>query len=115
MKKLLIALLTITMLFTATACSKKNENLPGGWTEAKDETITPELQTVFDKAFEGMVGASYKPIKLLGTQVVSGTNYRFLAEQTLVTADAETKKVVVEIYEDLQGNVSVTEIVDYKE
>lgn len=120
MKKLLLTLLTLTMILTVSACGKKEEKaqeteLVGGWTEAQDSTITPELQTIFDKAFEGMVGASYKPIKLLATQVVSGTNYKFLAEQTTVTANPETKKVVVEIYEDAQGNVSVTEITDYKE
>lgn len=33
----------------------------------------------------GIVGASYKPLVFVGTQVVKGVNYWFIAEQTLIT------------------------------
>ena len=33
----------------------------------------------------GIVGASYKPLLYVGTQVVKGVNHWFIAEQTLVT------------------------------
>ena len=33
----------------------------------------------------GLCGASYKPLLFVGKQVAKGTNYWFIAEQTLVT------------------------------
>lgn len=33
----------------------------------------------------GLVGASYKPLLYVGTQLVKGVNHWFIAEQTLVT------------------------------
>lgn len=33
----------------------------------------------------GLVGASYKPLIFIGTQAAKGTNYWFIAEQTLTT------------------------------
>lgn len=33
----------------------------------------------------GLVGASYKPLLYVGTQIVKGVNHWFIAEQTLVT------------------------------
>jgi len=123
MKKLLIGLLAVTMVLGISACKKKEETVEpakesetvGGWTKVEDGTITDDLQKLFDKAVGSLTGATYKPEKLLETQLVSGTNYKFLAEQTTVTADPTTKKVIVEIYEDLQGNVSITNITDYTE
>ena len=34
---------------------------------------------------DGLVGASYKPLVYVGKQVVNGTLYWFVAEQTLIT------------------------------
>ena len=34
---------------------------------------------------EGLCGASYKPLVYIGTQLVRGVNYWFIAEQTLIT------------------------------
>lgn len=34
---------------------------------------------------EGLCGASYKPLVYVGEQVAKGTNYWFIAEQTLIT------------------------------
>lgn len=36
-------------------------------------------------AVEDIVGAGYKPLVFVGTQPVKGTNYHFIAEQTLIT------------------------------
>lgn len=49
-------------------------------------------------AFDGtMVGAGYKPIAYVGSQVVKGVNYVFLAEQTLILAKPERHIVIVGI------------------
>ena len=36
----------------------------------------------------GLVGASYKPLLYVGTQLVKGVNHWFIAEQTLITNPA---------------------------
>ena len=69
-----------------------------------------EAQVAFDKATENYVGISFKPIELLGTQIVSGTNYKVLCHGTLSTADAPTYLYVVDIYEDLDGNAEITNV-----
>ena len=91
------------------------EGLDGGWEAAQDGTITKELQELFDRAVEGLTGVDYTPIELLETQIVAGTNYKFLCESRVVAPDAETKQAIVTVYEDLDGNVSVTDISDTEE
>ena len=51
-----------------------------------------------------------EPVALLGTQIVSGTNYRILCSGTTVTADPVTSLYVVDVYEDLQGAAEVKDI-----
>ena len=91
------------------------EALDGGWEAAQDGTITKELQELFDRAVEGLTGVDYTPIELLETQIVAGTNYKFLCESRVVAPDAETKQAIVTVYEDLEGNVSIIDISDTKE
>ncbi len=91
------------------------EGLDGGWEAAQDGTITDELQELFDRAAEGLTGVDYTPIELLETQIVAGTNYKFLCESRVTAPDAETKQVIVTVYEDLEGNVSITDISDAEE
>ncbi len=97
------------------AAEENKEEIVGGWEEAQDGAITEDLQALFDKAMEGMTGVDYVPVKLLATQVVAGTNYKFLCEGTTVVPDGETKMYIVTIYEDLQGGVSVLEIEETSE
>jgi len=123
MKKLLIALLVLAVVLGMSACKKKEEKVEetkeseavGGWSKVDDGTITDELQKIFDTAVNGLTGATYKAEKLLETQLVSGTNYKFLEEKTTVTAEPVTSKVIVTVYEDLQGNVKLLDITDYTE
>lgn len=84
----------------------------GGWEAAEDGTVTPELQELFDKAAEKLLGVDYTPIKLLETQLVAGTNYRFLCESRVVAPNAETKQVIVTVYKDLNGSAVITDISD---
>lgn len=50
-------------------------------------------------ALGDIVGASYKPLLFVGTQLVKGVNYWFIAEQTLVTARPERHVVKLAINE----------------
>ena len=61
-------------------------------------------------AIEGkLLGASYKPIAYVGTQVVKGVNHIFIAEQTLIVATPERHIVLLSINE-YDGNYSLVGI-----
>jgi hypothetical protein len=62
-------------------------------------------QNIFEKAFNGIMGASYMPYAV-STQVVNGTNYHFLCTRTLVTADPIESIVIVAVHCSLKGEVS---------
>ena len=59
---------------------------------------------------EGFVGVNYTPVALLGTQVVSGMNYSFLCEATVVYPDAQPYYAVVTVYQDTQGKAEIRNI-----
>lgn len=46
-----------------------------------------KAQTAWDSAFGELVGAEYAPISFVGSQMVNGINYWYLAQQRLITAD----------------------------
>lgn len=89
--------------------------LVGSWTRAASPVITEEVKKVCDKAFGGWEGVNYEPIALLKTQVVAGMNYCVLCEATVVVPDAEPTYAVVYIYEDLEGNAQITDILNFEE
>lgn len=82
----------------------------GAWQIVKPNgySIPTEAAEALSKATEGTVGYAYTPIALLGTQVVSGTNYRILAYGEPVTPDAQGTLHILEIYVSLDGNAEIT-------
>ncbi len=110
MKNILTFSLALFLLMYAASASAMAEPLVGGWTVPESSAITPELQEIFDSALEGLVGVSYKPVALLGTQVVAGMNYRFLCEADVLYPHTEPYYATVTVYRDLQGNAIVTSI-----
>ena len=111
MKKI-TAVVTVLVLVLSLACAFA-ENTMGGWQAAEDPTVTEELQAIFDKGLEGLVGVGYKPVAYLGSQVVAGTNHAFLCQGTVVVPNAVPTWKIVYLYQDLQGNVSVLDIEDF--
>ncbi len=85
--------------------------LTGGWEQPETPEITEEAGKAFEKAMEGFTGVGYVPVALLTTQLVAGMNYRYLCEATTVVPDAETSYAIVTVYQDLEGNAEITEIV----
>lgn len=71
--------------------------------------IPAEAKTAWDDAFTGFVGSKVEPIALVGTQVVNGINYIFVAELTAVTAESEEKVCVVTVNDRLK-TVDFTDI-----
>ena len=112
MKKTIALILALILLLALTACGQKKEEAKvGGWTLTEDAALTEAAKGAFDKAMEGLVGVNYTPVALLGTQLVSGTNYCLLCEATVVYPDAKPYYAVVTVYQDLQGKAEVRNIV----
>jgi hypothetical protein len=72
----------------------------------------PEVKAAFEKAITELVGAAYEPVALLGAQVVAGTNYQILCKTTAIYPNATPYYTVVTIFEDLEGNASIINIID---
>lgn len=127
MKKLLLALLVLLMLV---GCSTKEEPViddpaieepvgpvgpvAGGWTINAE---LPEMNdATFDTARQGLDGASYSPLFILGTQLVAGTNYQYLCYSKAVVPNAEPSFKVVTVYKGLGDNpeVSILKIKDFE-
>ena len=89
--------------------TENGEQLAGGWTYAESPDISLDLDEVLNKATDEKLGMDYVAIALIGSQVVSGTNYAVLYKVTPLTENAESTYQIVYIYEDLQGNATVSE------
>ena len=114
MRKLIsfILILALSLCLAGAQAEQETGDLPdgmlsGGWAVAEDNTITDELQNKFWQAMD-----SYQTgmIAFLGTQVVAGTNYAILCRAQEI--NQERILVIVYLYEDLDGNVSVLDITD---
>ena len=84
----------------------------GGWKTAESTDITPEQLEVFNKAMEKLVGVKYEPVAYLGSQLVSGTNHCFLCKATVVVPKATPRYTLVYIYEKLNKECEILNIVD---
>ena len=128
MKKALTIILCLSLIaclviaFSACGGNKDAENenttdtesggeIVGGWSAAVSPVITDDFITVFEKAVAELDGVDYEPVAYLASQVVAGTNHCVLCKATPVIPDARTTYSVVYIYEDLDNNAEVTEIV----
>ena len=112
MKRALAILLILLMLCPLAACGRKGAApvALGGWTLTESGEIGEAAQAAFDKAMDGLVGVGYTPLALLGTQLVSGTNYCFLCEALGVYPGAQPYYALVYVYADLQGGAELSRI-----
>ena len=115
MTKTLIAAAAMIALLTGAANNMAVQNnetadTVGRWTEKEETSIDAEAQEIFDQATGELIGVDYTAVELLETQLVSGMNYKFLAEAKTVYPGAESRKVIVTVYRDLAGNVSILDI-----
>lgn len=129
MKKKIAVLLTTALILSCAANAAQGESatalakettadvqiteediLVGGWRNAEDPTITPELAELCNNAMEMLVGASYTPVTLLATQTVAGTNYRILFRATPSVLDAVETYAIGTVYEDLEGKATLEDM-----
>lgn len=112
MKRFLAIILAALMLISLAACGQKEEPKQlGGWTLTAGDGCSQDSLEAFSKAMEGLAGVNYTPLALLGTQLVSGTNYCLLCEAAVVYPGALPYYSLVYVYADLQGGAKITNIV----
>ena len=115
MKKIMIVLLAIVCLVLV-GCGKE-ETLDGEWKvdyDAQPLVFSDDAFETFNNAMKKLEGEELTPIVLLGTQVVSGTNYRYLCleknqgDPTIMESDPYSYQVVT-VYKDLNGEANITD------
>ena len=80
--------------------------------ETADNTVTEELQIMFDQAAVGLIGVRYIPEELLETE--SGRYYRFLCEKQRIGMILSTQKEysIVTVYDDPDGTAEIVDVQD---
>ena len=117
---LALGLTATLMLGSFTACNAKvkaNVNVngsevintvisTGSWKIDELNKVSVEHKKIFEEAVGQLDGYFYEPVALLGTQLVSGTNYAFVCQPTTVGKSAMNSLVITYIYVDTSGNAS---------
>lgn len=86
------------------------EFLAGGWevnTGSTSISKNAAAKAAFKKATAELLGVSYQPIAVLGTQVVAGMKYAILCRATPVYPDAVPEITIMYIYESVDGTVDI--------
>ena len=78
----------------------------GSWKIDELNKVSVEHKKIFEEAISKIDGYSYEPVALLGTQVVSGTNYAFLCKSTIISNTAMKSFVVTYINVDTSGSAT---------
>ena len=91
--------------------NSNNEMLSGGWyTESSniDYKLEDEkIENIFESATKELTGVEYKPLLVIGKQIVSGTNYAILCYGKPIVPNATTDIYLMTIYNDLNGNSEI--------
>lgn len=90
--------------------------MTGGW--QINETITAQVLTeeskkAFENAITEYTGMNLEPAALLGTQVVSGTNYLYLCKGQQVVPNPVPGWYLVVVYQNLEGKAEITGVKDF--
>ena len=77
----------------------------------EDVELSEEVKDIYEEGTAKLVGVDYKPIALLGKQIVSGTNYAVLVYGELQNTDSDDKAIyLMTVYKDLEGNIDIPSI-----
>ena len=106
MLKLTIAALAAMLLTACGSPEKRTEKqqektiLCGGYTGQRP--LEASDRELFRRATTGMTGVSYTP-ESVATQVVAGTNYRFICTAKTTTPGLETYEAEIIVFQPLPG------------
>jgi len=94
------------------------ETLSGGYTEPESiffgsDSTSLKALAAFGEVTNDLTGADYKPLALLGTSIVSGTNYRILCYGKSVTPGAKGFFTVITINVPLEGDPTIVDFDDF--
>ena len=82
--------------------------MTGAWTiNVNVKGMPQKVATAVGELADQLIGAEYKPIAYLGSQIVNGTNHAVLAEQTIITGK-DTTNVVVLIFNEKPNEMKAT-------
>lgn len=81
--------------------------IAGGYSKFRD--LTEDESKLFEGLVSQMVGGHYEPFAV-ATQIVAGTNYKFLCNATLVTNPPKDYTAKVVVFAPLDGEPSITSI-----
>lgn len=106
----------IKIMSSSNDVQNTEEDVVGGWTETTSFDIPEKVMDKFRKACETLTGAIYKPLALLATQTVAGTNYRILckAKPSVEISNADFWYVIVTVYADLNGNAEIIDTIEFR-
>ncbi|HBT75841.1 MAG TPA: hypothetical protein DEB39_02705 [Planctomycetaceae bacterium] len=96
-------------VFASTAQAQPD---PGGWSCWKKPCAT--ALGVFDRAMNEQVGVTYTPLCFKSQVVINGVNYKFYCKSVASTNPPIRGMAIVSIFEDTDGNVTVTNICPVK-
>lgn len=117
MKKFVSLLALAALLLSSyTAPTFAEEPLLGVWYANVDHPteIPEDVLDAFHAAAESTTDYTYKPIALLGSQVVAGMNYCLLCETTLAVPDAQPCFALVYFYDGVNGEKEVLKVDEIK-
>ena len=116
--KQFVSLLALAALLLSCliAASFAEEPLLGVWyANVEHPTEIPQaVLDAFHAATENMTGYVYKPIALLGSQVVTGMNYCLLCETTLAVPDAQPSYALIYFYDGVNGEKEILKVDEIK-
>ena len=106
--KRIIAVLSLSLALLA-ACGRSDTRIVGGYTH--DRRLTDQERQLFDTAVASIDDVKYKPMSV-ATQVVAGTNYRFICKARETKKRGKHFDAVIVIYKPLpgQGEPRITSI-----
>ena len=111
MRKRFMIVFFIMMCFLIVGCLKKEKDVVvGGWSvhlSSQSLSIPEEALNAFKSALKNKKDKQVKPIALLGTQVVAGTNYMFFC------SNQQSSYKMVVVYKDLENHSAITKISDF--
>ena len=117
MKKFVSLLVLASLLLSSFIVpSFAEEPLLGAWSANVDHPteIPQDVLDAFQAATESTTDYVYKPIALLGSQVVAGMNYCLLCETTLVVPDAQPCFALVYFYDGVNGEKEILKVDEIK-
>ena len=121
MKRMIILMMAVAMLFSFAACASASAAslneiektvIPGSYEKADSPEISDEIRDLIERASADKLGVNYIAVALLASQIVNGTNYMVLCKIQPVVPGAAAHYAIVVVHEGLDGSAQILDILD---